>query len=196
MFYYLVFHHLCCLSPFLSHPTSFNLFNVLLGSWAAMAVGGWAVIAFGEWGGRTVSPFPTSTLHPRLHACPTCSVLLKCLFIVPIVHSLHGLFISQPTILAVLGSSRTELGGVFGLTQVSTLQFRVLHVGGSFSRRKLLSVGLSRTGNSWLYPRGFSSADSSIVRPYLSSRAEERAVFPRFCWLWSPTAFWAAGYLW
>ena len=57
----------CCLttfvvlSPFL---VSSNLFNVLLGSWVAMAVGGWAVIAFGSGGGRTVSPFPTSTLHP------------------------------------------------------------------------------------------------------------------------------------
>ena len=49
-----------------------------------------------EWGGRTVSPFPTSTLHPRPHACPACSVLLTRLFIVPMVHSLHSLFTHSP----------------------------------------------------------------------------------------------------
>ena len=137
-----------------------------------------------EWGGRTVSPLPTSTLHPQSHAA------------LPVLFSLtHSSLVSSHSH-HDFGFLTHRIGGVFGLTQVSTLQFRVLHVGGSFSRGKLLSVGLSRTGNSWLYPRGFSSADSSIVRPYLSSRAEERAVFPRFCWLWSPTAFWAAGYLW
>ena len=147
-----------------------------------------------EWGGRTVSPLPTSTLHPRTPCLP----FLFCSPQAP-VHCAHRAFSRRSVHLSThdFGWLLTHrIGGVFGLTQVSTLQFRVLHVGGSFSRGKLLSVGLSRTGNSWLYPRGFSSADSSIVRPYLSSRAEERAVFPRVCWPWSPTAFWATGYLW
>ena len=127
-------------------------------------------------------------LHTHIHTPPTFAILLP-----------HALFPGQFTLsprfwFCFLLTHR--FWGVFGLMQVSTLQFRVLHVGGSFSRRKLLSVGLSRTGNSWLYPRGFSSADSPIVRPCLSSRVEERAVFPRFCWLWIPTVFWAAGYLW
>ena len=181
--------------PFVS-SNLVNLFNDLLGGWAVMAAGGWAVIAFGSGvaGLSVLCPHPHSTHDPMLalpvlfssracSLCPSCILSTVC-------SSLN------PRFWLFWVPHAQNWGGVFGLTQVSTLQFRVLHVGGSFSRGKLLSVGLSRTRNSWLYPHGFSSADSPIVRPYLSSRAEERAVFPRFCWLWSPTAFWAAGYLW
>ena len=86
MFYYLVVFYLCYLSPFLSYPTSFNLFNVLLGSWAAMAVGGWAVIAFGSGvaGLSVLFPHPHST-HDSMLALPVmfssraCSLCPSCI---------------------------------------------------------------------------------------------------------------------
>ena len=38
-------------------------------SWR-MAGGGWGSYCLWEWGGRTVSPFPTRPLHPRLSVLP------------------------------------------------------------------------------------------------------------------------------
>ena len=57
----------CCFAT-LSYPTSFNLFNVLLGGWAVMAAGGWAVIAFGSGvaGLSVLCPHPHSTHDPML----------------------------------------------------------------------------------------------------------------------------------
>ena len=71
----------CCFAT-LSYPTSFNLFNVLLGGWVVMAAGGWAVIAFGSGvaGLSVLCPHPHSTHDPMVslpvlfssRACSLC----------------------------------------------------------------------------------------------------------------------------
>ena len=133
MFYYLVVFYLCYLSPFLSYPTSFNLFNVLLGSWAAMAVGGWAVIAFGSGvaGLSVLCPHPHST-HDSMLALPVlfssraCSLCPWCILSTACSLTHHDF--------ESVGSSRTGFGRIWSHMGVLFLSTSCC----SPSRRELL----------------------------------------------------------
>ena len=64
-------YYLVCLPPFLSHPTSSNLFIFLVEQlrqlWLLVVGGSYC---FWEWGDRTVSPFPTRPLQPTTTFTP------------------------------------------------------------------------------------------------------------------------------
>ena len=98
----------CCFAT-LSYPTSFNLFNVLLGGWAVMAAGGWAVITFGSGvvGLSVLCPHPHSTHDPML-ALPVlfssraCSWCPWCVLATACSHTHHDF--------GSVGSSRTGIG--------------------------------------------------------------------------------------
>ena len=144
MFYYLVVFYLYYLSPFLSYPTSFNLFNVLLGSWAVMVAGGWAVIAFGSGvaGLSVLCPHPHST-----HVCPFSPSRTLPWSALTLTTILVGLLLTQ-RLLAVLGVSRRCSSSLRVAEHPRIANSRPLYLLGILTQRILFPFLVSRTD--WL----------------------------------------------